>query len=64
MILGTGLLGLSFIPPQASNFLLAGQCSPECTKTIVPPTGVNIVGTMLHAHMTSMTYLQLLCLNY
>lgn len=53
IFVGSSVLGLYQIPPNAQDFTVAGHCSPDCTRQMFPPEGTEIVATMLHAHMAS-----------
>lgn len=45
---------LAAFPPGSLNFNLIGQCDPNCTQTMFPPGGVNVVAAMLHSHTTGL----------
>lgn len=53
-VINTGSFGgLWAVPPQTEEFTIAGQCSPQCTASMMPSSGVEIFAVTLHAHMSS-----------
>ncbi|CAL8085804.1 unnamed protein product [Orchesella dallaii] len=53
VFLGTSPLGLYMVPPRSQNFNIVGTCSSYCTKSMIPVGGMEILGTILHSHMTT-----------
>lgn len=39
------------VPPNVSNYVVAGHCSSECTENYFPEEGVTIFSSFLHAHL-------------
>lgn len=39
------------VPPISTNFEVYGYCTPNCTNAIIPQSGVEIVGVLLHGHI-------------
>lgn len=56
IFVGAGVLGLYLAPPKTPKFNVAGVCSSECTRQMIPKAGVNILATMLHGHAASKYY--------
>ncbi|CAL8085786.1 unnamed protein product [Orchesella dallaii] len=50
---GTSPLGLFMIPPQSQSFNVSGTCSSQCTKSMIPLGGMDVIGMVLHAHTTT-----------
>ncbi|XP_060804864.1 MOXD1 homolog 1 [Amyelois transitella] len=50
---GIGVSALHLIPPKQPQYRTVGICSSECTSSIMPETGINIVSVLLHAHGTA-----------
>ncbi|CAL8141909.1 unnamed protein product [Orchesella dallaii] len=41
------------MPPNTSDFTVAGHCSDKCTTGMIPPTGVDILSAKLHGHFSA-----------
>ncbi|CAL8141906.1 unnamed protein product [Orchesella dallaii] len=51
---GYSVFGGFAVPPQSSDFQIAGHCSPECSRNMLSEVGsVDIIGVTLHAHISS-----------
>lgn len=44
--------GLFIVPPISTDFDVYGYCTPNCTETMLPESGVEIVGVLLHGHIS------------
>jgi len=53
IFIGTSPLGLYMVPPRSENFKIVGTCKSDCTKSMIPIGGMEILGTILHSHMTT-----------
>ncbi|ODM98355.1 DBH-like monooxygenase protein 2, partial [Orchesella cincta] len=53
VFIGTSPLGLYMVPPQSQNFKVVGTCNSYCTSSMIPLGGMEILGTILHSHMTT-----------
>ncbi|KZC05639.1 PREDICTED: MOXD1 homolog 1 [Dufourea novaeangliae] len=51
LVAGVAVSPLHLIPPQQREYATAGYCTPHCTNTMFPETGVNIVSVALHSHL-------------
>ncbi|ODN05531.1 DBH-like monooxygenase protein 1, partial [Orchesella cincta] len=51
---GYSVFGGFAVPPQSSDFPIAGHCSPDCSRSMLSEVGsVDIFGVTLHAHVSS-----------
>ncbi|CAL4089777.1 unnamed protein product, partial [Meganyctiphanes norvegica] len=39
------------IPPKQSTVVSEGHCIAECTKSVLPYSGIHVFGTILHTHL-------------
>ncbi|XP_034191796.2 MOXD1 homolog 1 isoform X1 [Osmia lignaria lignaria] len=51
LVAGVAVSPLHLIPPKQKEYATAGYCTPHCTNTMFPETGVNIVSVALHSHL-------------
>ncbi|CAL8133761.1 unnamed protein product [Orchesella dallaii] len=40
------------IPPNQTEFIVAGHCSPQCTEAGLSDGGINIFNSLLHSHLS------------
>lgn len=52
MELGLEYIDKNSIPPKQEAFTLTGYCVSECTRIALPDTGIHIVASQLHTHLT------------
>ncbi|CAL8146114.1 unnamed protein product [Orchesella dallaii] len=53
LLVGAGVFATWAMPPETTEFDVAGHCNPRCTTTMFPPEGVQVLGARLHAHLSS-----------
>lgn len=51
LVAGVAVSPLHLIPPKQKEYATAGYCTPHCTHTMFPESGVNIVSVVLHSHL-------------
>ncbi|ODN05532.1 DBH-like monooxygenase protein 2 [Orchesella cincta] len=51
IFVGHGILGTFVMPPKTASFEVVGQCSSQCTKQMLPVTGMQIRAASLHSHL-------------
>ncbi|XP_017770957.1 PREDICTED: MOXD1 homolog 1 [Nicrophorus vespilloides] len=51
LVTGVALSTLHVIPPQQKEYRSAGYCSFNCTKVVLPKTGINVVSVLMHSHL-------------
>ncbi|XP_031837806.2 MOXD1 homolog 1 [Nomia melanderi] len=51
LVAGVAVSPLHLIPPKQREYATAGYCTPHCTNTMFPETGINIVSVALHSHL-------------
>jgi len=40
------------VPPNATEFVVTGHCSSECTRGKFPEEGITVFNVLLHAHVS------------
>ncbi|KAK3864249.1 hypothetical protein Pcinc_030039 [Petrolisthes cinctipes] len=50
MTLGHTLLYSLTVPPRSPSWQLTGHCSSACTSASIPPQGINVFISFIHAH--------------
>ncbi|CAL8068080.1 unnamed protein product [Orchesella dallaii] len=40
------------IPPSSRDHIMIGHCAEECTRKMFPEEGINIIGAMVHTHIS------------
>lgn len=51
MNVGHFVQNIMVIPPNAANYTIIGQCSPECTSEYLPNEGIKVFANILHTHL-------------
>ncbi|XP_076621804.1 MOXD1 homolog 1-like [Colletes latitarsis] len=51
LVAGVAVSPLHLIPPKQREYATAGYCTPHCTNTMFPETGINVVSVALHSHL-------------
>ncbi|XP_043252416.1 MOXD1 homolog 1 [Colletes gigas] len=51
LVAGVAVSPLHLIPPRQREYATAGYCTPHCTNTMFPETGINVVSVALHSHL-------------
>ncbi|XP_021962814.1 DBH-like monooxygenase protein 1 [Folsomia candida] len=52
MLMGYRITPFLLLPPKQPNFVMHGICSSECTEQALPPTGIKVINTLLHGHLS------------
>ncbi|XP_033336186.2 MOXD1 homolog 1 [Megalopta genalis] len=51
LVAGVAVSPLHLIPPKQREYATAGYCTPHCTNTMFPESGINVVSVALHSHL-------------
>ncbi|RLU27277.1 hypothetical protein DMN91_001078 [Ooceraea biroi] len=51
LVTGVAVSPLHLVPPRQKEYATAGYCTPHCTNTMFPESGINIVSVVLHSHL-------------
>ncbi|XP_018370412.1 PREDICTED: MOXD1 homolog 1 [Trachymyrmex cornetzi] len=51
LVTGVAVSPLHLIPPQRKEYATVGYCTSECTHTMFPKEGINIISVVLHSHL-------------
>ncbi|XP_076182197.1 MOXD1 homolog 1-like [Ptiloglossa arizonensis] len=51
LVAGVAVSPLHLIPPKQKEYATAGYCTPHCTNTMFPESGINVVSVALHSHL-------------
>ncbi|CAL8093006.1 unnamed protein product [Orchesella dallaii] len=53
MLMGYRVTPFLLLPPMQKNFVTYGICSAECTDMTIPEDGINVIITLVHAHLSA-----------
>lgn len=52
MLMGYRITPFLMLPPKQDVFQINGVCSSECTENAIPKDGINVILTLVHAHLS------------
>jgi len=52
MLMGYRITPFLMLPPKQDAFQINGVCSSECTQNAIPKDGINVILTLVHAHLS------------
>jgi len=51
MMVGYDVSPALTVPPDTTNFITAGHCSPQCTEKHFPEGGIRVFNALLYSHL-------------